>query len=109
MEHSTEHAAGNSTGHTSPGLRVYYTVYAALIILMLLTVAAASIDLGGWNLLVALAIAVVKAVLVVLYFMHLRYSSRLTWLFAGAGFAWLFILLLYTLSDYFSRSWVGGF
>jgi cytochrome c oxidase subunit 4 len=64
----------------------------------------AFIDLGaGWNTVVALAIAVGKALLVILYFMHLRYSDRLTWIFAGAGFFWLLILLGGTLDDFITR------
>jgi cytochrome c oxidase subunit IV len=95
--------------HTSPPLRIYFIVYAALIILLVLTVAAARIELGGWGAVVAMAIASIKAILVLLYFMHLRYSSRLTWLFASAGFIWLLIIFLYVLSDYFSRGWVGSY
>ena len=95
--------------HTSPPTRVYYIVYFALLILLVLTVAAARVDLGPWSVVVALTIAVVKALLVFLYFMHLRYSSRLLWLVAGAGFVWLLIMLTYTLSDYFSRAWVGSY
>jgi cytochrome c oxidase subunit 4 len=105
MEHSSEH----SPTHESPGLRIYFLVYAALIILMVLTVAAARFELGVWSEVIALTIAVIKAVLVVLYFMHLRYSSRLIWMFAAAGVIWLFILFLYTFTDYLSRGWVGSF
>jgi cytochrome c oxidase subunit 4 len=94
--------------HESASPRVYYLVYAALMILLVVTVAVAELELGRWGLLIALLIAMVKAVLVVLYFMHVYYSSRLTWLFAAAGFVWLGILLALTMSDYLSRGWVGG-
>lgn len=94
--------------HSSPAPRVYYIVYVALMIFLLLTVLAGRVHLGGWSLLIAMLIATIKAVLVLLYFMHLRYSSRLTWLFAGASLAWLFLIFLYTISDYLSRGWVGN-
>ena len=61
---------------------------------------------GPLNAIVALSIAVLKATLVVLYFMHVRYSSKLTWVFVCAGLIWLFILFAFTLSDYLTRGWV---
>jgi len=76
------------------------------MILTGLTVWVAFHDLGPWNIVVALTIAVAKATLVVLYFMHVRYSDRLTWVVVIAGFFWLAILLALTMSDYFSRSWL---
>src|SRR5215207_5433864 len=87
--------------------RLYYAIFGALMILTILTVVVARIDLGhGLNDVVALTIAVAKALLVVLYFMHVRYSSRLTWVFVGAGFFWLAIMIVLTLTDYFSRGWL---
>jgi cytochrome c oxidase subunit 4 len=86
---------------------LYYIIFVSLMVLTFLTVAVARIDLGhGLNDVVALTIAVVKALLVVLYFMHVRYSSRLTWVFVAAGFFWLAILIVLTLSDYMSRGWL---
>ena len=85
---------------------VYFWVYAALLALTLLTVGVAYLDLGRLNIVLALAIAVGKALLVVLFFMHLRYSSRLTWLVAGAGVVWLAHLLIFTLADYLTRGWL---
>ena len=91
-------------------LRTYVAVFFALIALTIATTAIAFVDLGGaFNVAVALAIAVVKALLVALFFMHLRYSSRLTWLFAGTGIFWLLILFALTIGDYVSRGWVSGF
>ena len=84
-------------------LKVYLGVFFALMGLTFLTVYVAYLDLGPWNVFVALAIAVVKALLVVLWFMHVRYSSRLTWMFAAAGFLWLAILFTLTMSDYLTR------
>jgi cytochrome c oxidase subunit 4 len=90
--------------------KTYLGVFAALLVLTALTTGVAFVDLGRiGNISVALTIAVVKAVLVMLYFMHLRYSSRLTILFAGAGGYWLGIMLALTLSDYISRGWVSLF
>ena len=84
-------------------LRVYFTVFGILMVLTGLTVSASFMDLGPFNTMVALVIAVIKMLLVVLYFMHVRYSSRLTWAVLGAGFFWLALLLLMTLSDYVTR------
>jgi cytochrome c oxidase subunit 4 len=87
--------------------KVYFVIFGALMILTIITVAVATLDLGPFNAIVALIIAAFKALLVVLYFMHVRYSSRLTWAFVGAGFFWLALLFALTLSDYFSRLWLG--
>jgi cytochrome c oxidase subunit IV len=72
----------------------YAFVFVALLVLTALTTAVAFVDLGGgWNNVVALTIAVAKAVLVILFFMHVRYSDKLTWVFVGAGFFWLLIMI----------------
>jgi cytochrome c oxidase subunit 4 len=90
--------------------KVYVTVFVALLILTAVTTGVAFLDLGGvGNVAAAMTIAVVKTALVMLYFMHLRYSSYLTLLFAGAGIFWLGILIVLTVSDYLSRGWVGPF
>ena len=64
---------------------------------------AARVDLGRWNAPVGLAIAACKAVLIILYFMHARYSNWLTWIVVAAGLLWLGILLVLTMSDYLTR------
>jgi cytochrome c oxidase subunit IV len=97
---TTEHAA--NTDHIVP-LRVYFVIAGALFVLLGLTVGVALIDLGKWNVVAALTIAVLKGILVVLYFMHVRYGSRLTWVFAGGGFIWFAILIILTMSDFLSR------
>ena len=90
--------------------KTYLGVFASLLGLTALTTGVAFVDLGGiGNISVALTIAVIKAVLVMLYFMHLRYSSSLTVVFASAGVFWLGIMLVLTLSDYISRGWVSLF
>jgi cytochrome c oxidase subunit 4 len=86
---------------------MYYMVFAALIVGTILTVAAAKVDLGPLNNVVMLAIAGTKAMLVILFFMHVRWSSRLTWVVAMAGFFWL-ALLFTVIGDYMTRGWVPG-
>lgn len=86
--------------------KIYFFIFGALMVLTAVTVWVANLDLGRWNAIVALSIAVLKATLVVLYFMHVRYSSKLTWVFVGAGIIWLIILFAFTLSDYLTRTWV---
>jgi cytochrome c oxidase subunit 4 len=87
--------------------RIYLAILAALLVLTTVTVAVAFMDLGALNNVVALSIAVAKAVLVILFFMHVRYSTPLTWLTVAGGFFWLLILLVLTYSDYVSRGWLG--
>ena len=93
--------------HVAP-VRLYIMVFAALIVGTILTVLVAKVDLGPLNNVVMLSVACTKALLVVLYFMHVRWSSRLTWVFAGSGFVWLLIMFGLTLSDYMSRGWIQG-
>ncbi|MGH7369898.1 MAG: cytochrome C oxidase subunit IV family protein [Candidatus Methylomirabilaceae bacterium] len=91
--------------------KTYYLVFAALLLLTLVTVEVAFFDMGLLSFPIALAISTCKALIVILYFMHLRYSSRLTWIVAGTGFFWLFILIALTMSDYLTRAWppvLGG-
>ncbi|OLE53432.1 MAG: hypothetical protein AUG51_13485 [Acidobacteria bacterium 13_1_20CM_3_53_8] len=91
--------------------KVYFVIFGALIAGTLLTYVAALQDLDfifhGANTVVALTIAVTKATLVVLYFMHVRYSTRLTWVIVAAGLFWLMIMFALTFSDYFSRGWLS--
>lgn len=101
-----ESGSGVVSEHIVP-LRVYYAVFAALMIFTALTVGVAYVDLGRFNVVVALTIAVTKAVLVVLYFMHLRYSARLTRVVVASGFFWLVVLISLTMSDILSRGWLG--
>jgi cytochrome c oxidase subunit 4 len=87
--------------------RVYYLVFTALMIFTAITVAVAFVDLGFLNIAMALGIAVTKATLVILYFMHVRYGTRLTWIVVASGFFWLAILIVLGLSDYLSRGWLA--
>ncbi|HVF91432.1 MAG TPA: cytochrome C oxidase subunit IV family protein [Blastocatellia bacterium] len=88
--------------------KIYYAIFATLLVLTGVTIAVAFINLGPFNNIVAMTIAVIKATLVVLYFMHVRYSSRLTWIIVGAAFFWLALMVALTLSDYLTRGWVAG-
>jgi cytochrome c oxidase subunit 4 len=92
------------SGHIVPK-RVYFLVFAILIALTALTTGVAFINLGPLNTVAALAIAVSKALLVILFFMHIKYSPDLTRLVVVAGFFWLAILLALTLSDFLTRNW----
>jgi cytochrome c oxidase subunit 4 len=90
-------------------VRTYVIIFAALMVLMLLTVAAAFLPhraMGNWSIIIALAIATVKALLVVLYFMHVKYASPLVKIFVIAGFVWFFIALGLTFTDYLTRPWL---
>jgi len=86
--------------------RVYFLVFALLLLFTALTVAAAFKDLGPFNLVVALGIAAFKATLVVLYFMHVRYNPRLIGLAIALAMAWLMVLIVITFGDYVTRGWV---
>ena len=85
--------------------KLYFLVFAALIALTLTTTIVATIDLGPLNIVIALLIAMSKAGLVVLFFMHLKWSTRLTRIVAVAALFWLAILITLTLSDYTTRRW----
>jgi cytochrome c oxidase subunit 4 len=85
--------------------RVYYTIYAILMVCTGLTVWIAFLDLGPVNTIAALAIAVFKATLVVLFFMHVKYSTRLTWAVVLGSVFWFGILIALTMSDYLTRAW----
>jgi cytochrome c oxidase subunit 4 len=86
---------------------VYFVIFGALMVLTVLTVVAAQFTYPNEVIgtAIALAIAVTKAVLVILYFMHVRYSPRLTWVVIASGFLWLFIMIALTMSDYLTRGW----
>ncbi|HEX8117188.1 MAG TPA: cytochrome C oxidase subunit IV family protein [Pyrinomonadaceae bacterium] len=86
----------------------YFAVFGALLVFTALTVIAANFNFGKMNDVVAMTIAVTKMMLVLLFFMHVRYSSRLIWVIVASMFFWLLILLLLTLTDYTSRDWFGS-
>ncbi len=92
------------SGHISP-TSSYYSIFGALMVLTAVTVGAAFTDLGSLNFPVAIAIAITKATLVVLFFMHVKYSSRLTKLVVSTSLFFLLVLFGLTLTDYLSRGW----
>ena len=92
------------TPHIVPS-RTYYTIYLVLLVCTYLTWQVAFFDLGAMNTVAALAIAVFKAVLVVLFLMHVKYSTRLTRVVVVGSVFWLGILLALTFGDYLSRGW----
>ena len=88
-------------------LKIYVSIFLALLVGTTLTVWAGLHDFPGQlNVIIALTIAVIKATLVVLYFMHVRYSSRLIWVVFASALFWLAILFALTLSDYWTRGWL---
>lgn len=101
-----------SNHHIVP-VKTYVIVILSLMVLLIITLGAAAIDFsqmapgnpvfGALNIIIAMTIAVIKAVIIILYFMHVRYSSKLVWVFAGAAFYWVVILFVLTLTDYMSR------
>ena len=90
------------SGHVAPK-SMYYAVFAALMVGTALTVLVAFYDLGPLNNVLMLGIAMTKATLVILYFMHVRWATRLTWVVAASGFVWLIILFGITMTDYLTR------
>jgi cytochrome c oxidase subunit IV len=84
--------------------KIYVVILLALLLGTYLTVSAAMRDFGPWNIVIALTIATTKATLVVLYFMHLRYSPKRTQLIIICGMFWLAVMLFMTLSDYITRA-----
>jgi cytochrome c oxidase subunit IV len=96
-----------SEHHVVP-VRIYLAVFGSLIVLTATTVAAAFVDLGALNNVVMLGIAILKASLVVAFFMHVKYSTRLIPVIAIGGFLWLLILFGITMSDYLARGWLGA-
>jgi cytochrome c oxidase subunit 4 len=87
---------------------IYIAVFLALLAGTGLTVWVSTLELGFWNTPVALAIAVTKAMLVILFFMHVKYSPRLVWITLGAAFFWLFHMIIGTIADYLSRNMLGS-
>lgn len=107
MAHQPDHETytGHAAPHHQAPLTAYFVVFGALMVLTVLTVAVSRIDLGALNTAVALAIAVVKAAVVVLWFMHVIHSPRLTWIVVIASVIWLGVLFVLTFSDYLTRGW----
>ena len=93
------------TQHHVVSPKIYVAVFLSLLVFTGLTVGASYIEMGVFNPIVAIAIACIKMVLVVLFFMHVRYSTKLTMLTVGCGFFMFLVLISMTLADYISRAW----
>jgi cytochrome c oxidase subunit 4 len=91
--------------HHGPGPKIYFATFAALMILMAITVAVAFVPLGYFNLPVALTIAVIKTVLIIMFFMEVKYGTKLLWVFVASGFLFLLIMFFLTMNDYLTRDW----
>jgi cytochrome c oxidase subunit 4 len=96
------------SNHIVP-LRTYYLVFLTLIVCTAITVAVSFVDLGRFNVVAALGIAILKATLVVLFFMHVKYSGKLTWVVVAGSLFWLGILIVMTAGDYLTRVRTGTF
>ena len=107
MSHQPDHET--YTGHAAPhhraSLMTYFAVFFGLMILTALTVAVSRVDLGTMNTAVAMGIAILKATIVILWFMHVIHSPRLTWIVVISSFIWLAVLFVLTFSDYLTRGW----
>ncbi len=114
-------ALHDNSGHTDHGdethhivsLATYFAVFGGLMVLLVMTlVVYFFMDLshiwGPANIIVAMIIAVAKALLVILFFMHVKYSSKLTWIFSGTAFVFVFIMFLLTMNDYFTRGLIDA-
>jgi cytochrome c oxidase subunit 4 len=88
-------------------IRTNVTIFVILLALLVLTVAVAYVDLGPLGLPVAMAIATVKAALILMYFMHVKFNPPLVWIFSTAAFFWLLILLAFSFNDFLTRGWLS--
>jgi cytochrome c oxidase subunit 4 len=93
--------------HHIDSVKTYTVIFLALIVLTFVTTGVAYIDLGAFSVVVALAIACVKMLLVALWFMHIRHSTRLTKLVVSGGLLWFAIMIAFTLGDIMTRGWIG--
>jgi cytochrome c oxidase subunit IV len=93
------------SNHVIVPVRTYYLIFLTLMVCTAITVAVAFVDLGPLNSIVAMTIAVLKATLVVLFFMHVKYSTKLTWAVVIGSVFWLGILIVMTAGDYLTRRW----
>jgi cytochrome c oxidase subunit IV len=104
-DHNQDGAEHHEAEHHIVPPRVYITIVLILLVMTAITVGASYIEMGVFNPIVALAIGVFKATLVVLFFMHVKYSTKLTKLTVGAGVFTFLVLISLTLADYISRAW----
>ena len=107
MDQPADHQdhVGHAPAHHQSSLMTYFVIFFLLMIFTVLTVAASRVNLGVWNTPIAMAIAIVKATLVILWFMHVIHSPRMTWIILIASILWLGVLFVLTFSDYLTRGW----
>src|SRR5690348_15652075 len=107
MSHQPDHETytGHAAPHHQASLITYFAVFATLMVLTVLTVAVSRVDLGTMNTPGALASAALKATVVILWFMHVIHSPRLTWIGVISSFIWLAVLFVLMFSDYLTREW----
>jgi cytochrome c oxidase subunit IV len=107
MAHHTEHSESEHADHHIVPVRVYVAVFLTLIVMTWVTAFVSTIDMGRLNVFVALSIAIFKASLVILFFMHVKYGTRLTKMIVLAGIYWLILLLFIAMADLWTRNWMG--
>ena len=98
--------ADQSEHHIVPK-RVYFAVFFTLIVMTWVTAYVSTVDMGRLNIFVALSIAIFKASLVILFFMHVKYGTKLTKMIVLAGLYWLLLLLFIAMADLWTRNWMG--
>src|SRR4028119_1435932 len=104
---SPEHHDQRDDHHHIVTPATYVKAILVLMVLLIVTVLAARVEMGILNVPIALLIATVKALVIMMYFMHLKFSSKLVWIFAGAAFVFVGIMFALTMSDYFTRDWLA--
>ena len=112
MSHHTDHHHDPNhhqenplAAHGDEVVRTYILTFLALFVLLGVTVAASWFPFGNFGIIVAMTIAIIKATLIVLFFMHVKDGTRLIWVFSGASFLWLVIMIGLLMSDYLTRGW----
>ena len=106
-EHSSTAPAAQHHEHEGESMVTYVMVFIALMVLLVLTYVAYWFDLGAMNLWIALTIAVIKAGMVLMVFMHVRLSPKIVWVFALGSFLWLILMIAGFVNDYWARPWDG--
>jgi len=107
MAHQPDHQtySGHAAPHHEAPLTAYFVVFGVLMALTILTVFVSRIDLGEMNTVVAMVVAIVKATVVILWFMHVIHSPRMTWIVLISAFLWLAVMFALFFSDYLTRAW----
>jgi cytochrome c oxidase subunit 4 len=107
-ESGPEHHDQRDDHHHIVTPATYVKAIVVLMVLLIVTVLAAEVEMGILNVPIALLIATTKAIVIMMYFMHLKFSSKLVWIFAGVAFVFVGIMFALTMSDYFTRDWLAN-